>query len=117
MSEWLKEHAWKARHPVSVAFPITVRSQESNLPTATASIRVPHGPSADQRLKQTSFGLIFQRSLYDGCAAWQCDAVNALRQLRRDADLSQRAFAVCCTWSAASGDTSELVGARDNGTW
>ncbi len=38
-------------------------------------------------------GLVFRRSLYVPRGPWHCRRVNALRQLRRDAALSQREFA------------------------
>jgi DNA-binding transcriptional regulator YiaG len=38
-------------------------------------------------------GLVFRRSLYVMRREWQCQVVNELRQLRRNADLSQHQFA------------------------
>jgi DNA-binding transcriptional regulator YiaG len=40
-----------------------------------------------------SSGLVFRRSLYESPREWQRERVNALRELRSDARLSQRAFA------------------------
>jgi len=40
-----------------------------------------------------SSGLVFRRSLYESRSEWHRERVNALRQLRRDAGLSQQEFA------------------------